>query len=116
MLSVREELTSALPESLPRTGLILERIVVVSAYAGKAFFRALRTDLDVQKAYVVLDAGVSDETLRDVQRVLTKKRLKRLLKPCVSMMGETDLVKKPPPGHERFSHGRDPHHLPKYAG
>jgi len=37
------------------------------------------------------------------------------INPCVSMMGETDLVNKPPPGHERFSHGRDPNQFPSAA-
>lgn len=75
--SIYEELTRALPPSAADPS--LQRVVIVSAYAGARFFKALRKTLAPDEVHVVLDAGTPAETLRAVKKALGRRLRKPLL-------------------------------------
>ena len=75
--SIFEELTRALPPSA--TDPSLQRVVIVSAYAGARFFKALRKTLAPDEVHVVLDAGTSAGTLRAVKTARGRRLQKPLL-------------------------------------
>lgn len=77
---VRAELTRGLPESVRcDPSLRLDRLVLISAYAGPRFFKALRKEFEPRRVHVVLDAGTPSETLRQIQSALGRS----LVRPCL---------------------------------